>query len=284
MKLPDPMRSATSLTERLDRRAALVLFALFALSRLGYFLNGLKFDASPLRTFMQFIDEPLLADRLLESTWYSHAHPPILNLFAGVGLKLFGEHADWFYAVSFHLLGYGLALGVFVLIDKLTHCRLPAYIGTGLLVASPAFVLYENWLMYTFPAAVLLVVSTVVLARFLDDRRVGRAVLFFSLLALLALTRSLFHLFWLVGIALMLFAVLRANRRQIFLAALAPVIVVAGWYGKNYVLYGSFAGSSMLGLGLSNITTLTATREELMPLVERGKLSSFALLSRYPYT
>lgn len=268
----------------LNRRAATILLLLCGASWLGYFMMGLRFDATPLPTFMQFIDVELLSSRLVESLWYSHAHPPLLNLFAGIGLKLFGEHADRFFDVSFHVFGYLLTLCVFVLTRRLTRSVVAAYVVAGLMVASPAFVLYENWLMYTFPAAMLLAAAAVALLSFLDDGRIGRAVAFFSLLAVLALTRNMFHLLWLVGVAGLLFVACRDRRRTIALAALGPVIVVAGWYGKNLALYGQFAGSSMLGLGLANITTLTVTREELAPLVERGELSPFALISRYEQT
>ena len=38
----------------------------------------------------------------------------MLNLFGGIGLKLFGDYADWFFTISFHLFGYALALSVSV--------------------------------------------------------------------------------------------------------------------------------------------------------------------------
>jgi hypothetical protein len=53
------------------------------------------------------------------------------------------------------------------------------------------------------------------------------------------------------------------------------------WYAKNYFYLGTFAGSTMFGLGLSNIGTLLATRAELAPLVEQGAVSPYALVSRY---
>jgi hypothetical protein len=56
------------------------------------------------------------------------------------------------------------------------------------------------------------------------------------------------------------------------------------WYAKNYFYFGAFAGSTMFGLGLSNIGTLTATRAELVPLVEQGVVSPLALVSRYEET
>ncbi len=89
-----------------------IVVALFVLSHALYGLLGVQFDSSTLLPYMQFIDPPLLRERLLESLWYYHAHPPLLNLFTGVGLKLFGEHADVYFVVCFHALGLALALAV----------------------------------------------------------------------------------------------------------------------------------------------------------------------------
>jgi hypothetical protein len=76
---------------------------------------------------------------------------------------------------------------------------------------------------------------------------------------------------------------MRQHWRQVLLAAAAPVLVVALWYAKNFYYFGSFSASTAMGLGLSNITTLVVPREQLAPLVEQGRLSKYALLSRYEH-
>lgn len=265
----------------LDRRDLGVILALFVTARLLYAWLGLEFDASTLPVYMQFIDPELLKSRLLESLWYYHANPPLLNLLAGVGLKLFGEHATLFFGVVFHVLGLMIAVSVYALTLRLSSARPAAIIATGLLVFSPSFVLYENWLMYSFPAAALLTVSAWALCRYLETQQTKWCVAFFGILATLLLTRSLFHLAWMILIAALLAVCLWERRRQVLLAAVLPVLVVALWYGKNYYYFGAFSGSTWMGLGLSNISTLVATREELQPLVDDGRLTPFALVSRY---
>lgn len=265
----------------LDRRDLAIVIALFVSSRWLYAWLGVEFDASTLPTYMQFIDVELLETRLLESLWYYHANPPMLNLLAGVGLKLFGEHADVFFSLVFHLLGLAAAICVYALTLRLSSARPAAIIATGLMVFSPSFVLYENWLMYSFPAAALLTVSAWMLCRYVDTGQTKWCAAFFAVLALLLLTRSLFHLAWMVLVALLLAACMWDSRRQVLLAAVAPILVVALWYGKNYYYFGAFSGSTWMGLGLSNISTLVATREELQPLVADGRLTPFALVSRY---
>jgi hypothetical protein len=60
-----------------------------------------------------------------------------------------------------------------------------------------------------------------------------------------------------------------------------PVLVVFVWYAKNYYYFGVFSASTMMGLGMANVATLTVPREQLWPLVDKGELSPFAVISRY---
>lgn len=265
----------------LDQRDLWIVLLLFTVSRVLYAWLGVEFDVSTLPGYMQFIDMKLLETRLLESLWYYHANPPLLNLVTGIGLKLFGVHAPLFLAVVFHTLGLTMALAVYMLTMRLSAARPAAIVVTGLLVFSPAFVLHENWLMYTFPATTLLTVSAWLLFRFVESGRTRWAVAFLGTLATLLLTRSLFHLAWMILIVILLTVCLWSRRRQVLLAAVVPVLVVVFWYGKNYYLFGTFSTSTWMGIGLSNIATLVATKDELQPLVEQGKLTQYALISRY---
>jgi 4-amino-4-deoxy-L-arabinose transferase-like glycosyltransferase len=272
------MQKSWPATSRLDY---MMVTGLFAVSRALYALLGLRFDSSTLPGYMQFIDPPLLRERLLESLWYYHAHPPLLNLFTGIGLKLFGDNADVYFAVTFHALGLAMALAVYILTLRLTGARTPAIVATALLVFSPSFVLYENWLMYTFPSAALLTISALLLHQYLATRRTRWAAAFFTMLAILLLTRSIFHLAWMLLVAMLLAVVLRQWWRQVLLAAAAPLVVVALWYGKNYYYFGAFGASTAAGLGLANITTLMVERESLYPLFQDGRLSQYVMVSRY---
>lgn len=258
-----------------------IVIALFTVSRSLYWLLGLHFDSSTLLPYMQFIDPRLLRERLLESLWYYHAHPPLLNLFTGIGLKLFAEHADSYFAVCFHALGLAMALAVYILTLRLSGARAAAIVAAALLVFSPGFVLYENWLMYTLPSAALLTISALLLHQYLMTRRTRWAVGFFGVLAALLLTRSIFHLAWMVLVVALLAIVLRQHWRQVLLAAAAPLLLVVFWYAKNYYYFGTFGASTTMGLGLANITTLMVERERLLPLFQEGRLSQYVMVSRY---
>jgi hypothetical protein len=249
-------------------------------SGLLYFAAGVRFDTSPFPGYIQFIDAELLSQRMAESIWYSHAHPPGLSLLVGVAYRAFGDGAPQFLSLLFHALGLVFAIGVFALTLRLTGARFAAYACTAVLVLSPGFVLYENWLMYTFLEAVLLVASGVALYQTLDRGSTAWAFALFSVLAALVLTRGMFHLGWFVLIVLYV-GWAASNRRRIAAAAALPLVAATVWYAKNYFYFGTFAGSTMFGLGFSNIGTLTVPRADLEPLVERGVVSPLALVSRY---
>jgi hypothetical protein len=69
--------------------AVAVIMAAFALSRVAAHAAGIRFDATPLTWYWQYIDPVLLQERLLESLYYSHTQPPLFNLLLGINLKLF---------------------------------------------------------------------------------------------------------------------------------------------------------------------------------------------------
>jgi hypothetical protein len=271
------LRSDTRIT-KLD---ALAVPAITAAGGVLYYFLGIHFDVSTLAPYMQFIDQQLLTNQLLESLWYYHANPPLLNLFTGIVLKVFGEASILVFSLAFHALGFLLALAVFALASALSESRRIAYILTALFVFSPAFVLYENWLMYTFPAAALLGLSAYALSRYVETESGRWGLAFFSCLAVIALTRSMFHLVWALVVTGGLILVLRHQLKRTLLCAVIPLLLVTGWYAKNYYLFGTFSASTWMGLGLTNITTLMVPREALAPLVRDGTLSKYALVSRY---
>jgi hypothetical protein len=170
---------------------------------------------------------------------------------------------------------------VYWLTVLLSASRITAFAAAVVLAFSPSLVLYQNWFMYTLPSAAVLTLAALALHRYAATSSTQWCAAFFALLAMLLLTRSLFHIAWMVAITLLLTVLLRRRWRQILVCAVMPLALVALWYGKNLYYFGSFASSSMFGLGMSNITTLLLPRSQLVPLVEQGTLSEFALISRY---
>src|SRR5260370_4744 len=88
--------------------------------------------------------------------------------------------------------------------------------------------------------------------------------------------RSVYHLAW-VAAALLLLAMARRPSRKAVVALTVSFALVGGLYLKNWLFFGFFGPSSLLGLNLYRITTELLPPEERLTLVERGELSPFAL-------
>ncbi len=245
-----------------------------------YRLLGMFFDPTPLNGYFQFIDIILLQTRLVESLIFYHGSPPMLNLFTGVGLKIFGHHYLLFFSFAYHLMGALLAMSFMLLVRHLTANRILALIATAFLVFSPALVLYQNWLMYTFPTATLITFSVYALLKVTRTSSYVWLHIFFATLGLLVMTRSLFHLGWFALVIAIALWLLPALRSKVIIACIAPLLICTLWYGKNQLLFDNFGSSTWLGLGLSNITTLTVSKDDLQPHVDSGRLSTLALSSR----
>ena len=259
-------------------RWTIALAAVFVLSRGAAALAGVRFDVEPLGYFYQYLDPDLLRHDLLRSLAHLHMQPPLFNALLGLGLKLAPESP----AAAFHPLflatGLALALAVFHTMRRLS---VPAPIAFGItvvFVVSPAFLLYESHLFYPLPAAALLGIAALFLHRHASDGRLADGVIAFGLLAVVALTRSLFHLVWLVALVGWLLAVRRREWRRTAVVAAPAVLAVGFWYLRTAVLFGSFAASTWFGMNFSKITTLQGPMAERREMVREGELSPFAVI------
>ena len=111
--------------------ALLVILATFALSRLALYSAGVRFDASTLSWYHQYIEPALLRDRLFESLLNLHSQPPGFNLALGLALKLAPVH----FAALIH--------GAYVLLGGLATSSLGAYLGARRLVRASGLVLNQ---------------------------------------------------------------------------------------------------------------------------------------------
>jgi hypothetical protein len=143
-------------------------------------------------------------------------------------------------------------------------------------MVSPATVLYENLYFYTYPVAFLLVLAALALSKFLQTNNVWWGLGLFCAVAALCLTWAIFHLAWMMAV-IALVALFSTDRRRLVLVSLVPLLLVAGWYAKNYVVFGSFGTSSWMGMNLSHVTffsplTSPSVRNDL---AEKGVIASY---------
>ena len=253
------------------------LFALlamtFALSRLGYYLLGVRFDARPVLHYFQFIDPELLKHRLFESLFYLHIQPPGWNLFTGVVLKLFPVS----YAAALHithlLFGLGICWSLYHLMRISAVSQWLSFTLATWFIVSPGVVLFENYMLYEYLVSFLLLIAAVTLAHFVRDGRALWAALFFLTLLGLVLVRNFFHLVYFIAILLALAFFSRTRRRTVMLCGALPLLAILSLYAKNWILFGSFSGSTWMGMNMDVITAHQLTGEEARGFVSRGLIS-----------
>lgn len=264
----------------------------FLASRALAWTLGVRFDAAPLDYFWQFLDPTLLRDDLFGSLVHLHSQPPGFNALLGLVLKT-GIDPTTAFGVLFHTAGLGACLGLFALLDRLGLDPLRAGCVAALFAASPTAVLYEHWLFYTHLVACLLILGALAAHALVVRGRARDAALLSLAVAVLASTRSLFHLAW--AIAIVAGGLLLARRARPGLrvgrlaAAAAPaLLLVVAVYAKNAVLFGSPASSTWLGMSLAKLTTWRLDPELRESWAASGVLSPaarvrpFSPLSHYP--
>jgi len=270
--------------------ALVAVLAGYALSRAVFaFGAGVEFDASTLPWFWQYLDPALLRDDALRSLYYLHSQPPLYNAGLAAALKLGGAEPVWVFRCGHLLLGALLHASIYWVLSGLSVRSWLAASAAIAFAFSPASILYENWLFYSFPVATLLIAATAALLR--AARRsfpMRDMAIVFGLLAAVALTRSLFHLLWLALAVAGIAAAAGVERRHVLLAAAAPLLLVLALYAKNGLAFGSFSASSWLGMNMARVVVSPVPMEERAALVREGRISEvslvspFAPLKRYP--
>ena len=96
-----------------------ILLFFFILSRVFYHLIGIRFDATPLYWFYQFIDPQLLKLELFKSILYLHTQPPVFNLLLGLIMKISNNHEVLAFAIVYQITGLLLVFNLYILMRKL---------------------------------------------------------------------------------------------------------------------------------------------------------------------
>ncbi len=267
-------------------RSLVVLAAVFALSRLAFFLAGVRFDISGLQggtsgSQFQLLDVRLLKGQLLQSVWHLHSQPPLYNLFVGLLAKLPHGMQRPVAVACFLAMGLVLVLASYLLLVDLRVPRWAAMAVALVVVADPRFVLYENFLFYAYPTAALLTVSALCCVRYLCTRAWGWGLALFAGGAGLVLLNSSWQWVWLAAVLAIVFWTLRRRWRPVVAVAAVPVLLVAGWYAKNAVMFGTYTTSSWLGMNMHSVTTGVVGSGRVADLVRRGVVSQIAELNAF---
>lgn len=262
--------------ERNNSNALFRIIGIFTLSRIIFFLLGVRFDIEPLTKGLQFIDPQLLKTRLLESVFYLHSQPPLFNLFVGLILKIFPQYYPAAFQVIYYLMGMALGMTLFMLMRRLNvHIHI-ATVLTILFIINPAVILYENWLLYTYPAALFFTAAALFLHRYLAEEKALDGFLFFFLLACLGLTISILHMTWFLLFFILIVIYKRRRWKEVLAVGLLPLMILSAVYLKNYYLFGTFTLSRVImGNALINMSVLHVPVDKIKQLYRDGKISLF---------
>lgn len=268
-------------TRRADRRMLAYLTLIFALAHLIFHALGVRFDRTTLFEFMHYMDPELLKHRLLETCFYMHIQPPLLNFGVGLALKLPEPFDTYALHAAFLAFGLTLYLGLYLLERRLGVSRPLAAVVSTVFMLSPSFILFEHWLFYTLPCAVLLIVAALFLFDLLETRRSRSILGFFTTLLLLCSLRSMFHLcYFLLVLAVGVYAC-KGYRRRVLLLALIPLLLLFSLYFKNYVLFGKFSVCTFSGKNLWITTVGNMGWKDREALIKAGKISELSRVNRW---
>lgn len=214
----------------------------------------------------QVLDLSELSGNLAQSIWHLHSQPPLFNVLVGILVKWVPAQ----YAKVFQVLNLGMtlisALMIYDAVKALSESRAMGLVLALVFLLNPAVILYENLFSYT--SVTIFLVSALVYS-------MVRYVLKGSLLAwgavcltlvFLVLTRSSFHLLFIVAVIFILLAFSRETRRiRFFVLAAVSFLFAMSWYVRNYYLFDTFSSSSWMGMNMARIFPPASPLGEIRP-------------------
>ncbi len=269
-------RAALTTTDRARRNATIAVVAAFAVSRAGYIAAGLRFQTAQAFSVIHLIDAPVVESEPLRSVWFDHAQPPVFNLLWAGSLRIGGTHPGR--VLWPLLLACGLATGVALLRLLLRFGCSPVLAAgmAGAWTVSPTAALVESYPIYTPLEMLGVVLAALALHRWATSGRLPDVAAAVGAAAVLGLTRSTFHLVWIVGVIGLAVAARHLEWRRVVGVASLPLLLVVGWYVHGALLFDSFGVSSWAGGSLSRVTVHQLDPTERERLVTDGTLSIYA--------
>lgn len=266
-------------------RSFLTIILAFILSRIVYhYYFGIRFDATPINWYWQYIDPYLLKTDLLRSVYYLHSQPPLFNIFLGVILKLFPNNYALVFQLIYLALGPALAASLFFIMVKLRVPDKLSAILAIIFIINPSVILYENLLFYEYPIVTILALSVVFLIEFLANGRFRDAVIFFALLAILVLMRNIYSMYYFLLVLLVLILILYKKYawKKILLAGLVPFLIIFTVAAKYFFLYHSFTmGTIFFEQNFNQAAVSSISHMELQVLTDYGDISPLSKIGHF---
>jgi hypothetical protein len=259
-----------------------VLIGAFALSRVIAAAAGVRFDGSFLdgrflNDKWQLLDIGLLKHDLIGSVWHLNSQPPLFNLYAGILEKVPTGLQQPIEVTSALALGLVIVLCTYGLLVELRVPPVVAMVVTLVgVVASPAYLLFENWLDYAYPTAALGAFAAWCLIRYLRSGRGWPGLGFFGAYAAIVLLNSKYQIEWMLVALVIVVVVMRRQWRKVLAVAAVPLMLVLVWYVKNALLFGTTTTSSWLGMNVARQVLYQAPPSVVAKLEHQGTLTPLA--------
>jgi hypothetical protein len=228
----------------------------------------------------QILDLHTLESDPFGSVWYLHTQPPVHNLV--VALAIFAPApivGTLFVLYVVTLMVTGLLLHA--LLVRWGLGPLAAGVVAALAMANPNLLGTIHIASYEVPVTMFVVGSLWAAQRFLDEPRLRWLLVASGALTAGALTRSLLHPMWVLGILVVLVVARPVARRYVAAALAIPLVLIGGWALKNQVVFGQATLSSWSGFNLQRGVVATMDRSDVERAVADGDVSRLAL--EYPW-
>lgn len=262
------------------RYLVLVLGGIYIVSRVIYYLFGVRFDDMNF-CFHAYLDFELLRSKLLESLFYLHIQPPLFNLFLGLIIKAFPDSYGYAFSAIYLIIGFTLYVLIVLLQVKLGVSRILAILIATLFTVSPSAILFENWLFYTLPLTAILVLSIFAFSSYVKTGKTTPLIVFFTSISVICGIRSLYHIVYFIIIIAFILIIRKYDWKRILAAASLPFVFIAALYIKNFLLFGILTTSSWFGMNFSAMTVMNLPVEEREALAVSGELSDVAPVTRF---
>jgi hypothetical protein len=257
-----------------------LLSAAYLLTRLVLYLRGLRFEFA--LDWMWMADPLDLATRLGETLFYFHAFPPGINALTGLLLKT-GEHVAPLAAQLVFLAAGVLLVNLVYLLARAVGLRVAWAAAFALAFSlAPPTIYFEHLFHYEWPVITLLCLVAVLFHRGIAAPSAAIWFGCFAAAAAVTLTRSTFHLVWLIAVVALAVALVPSHaRRAVLAASLVPLILTLALYTKNAIIFGEFAASTFGPASLTLVTVDRMPPQQRVAWMHTGQLSAFAMVSVY---
>ena len=220
---------------------------------------------------MAALSTAALRDDPLRNIWWIHTQPPLYNLWGAAMIKLFYPHFLGDIYTAQIVMGGAICALAYGIARHLIRNSAVAFVIVALYTAlDPALLLLETLTFYTVITTLIVVAGVFCLSLFADRRHARYLVAFVACFSAAVLTRTLYHLIFLVPVVILAVVLVGAQWRRMLVISCIICLAPVGWHAKNAVQYGFFGATSWAGMNLWHIVQQNYSDAQLQTLANEG--------------